>query len=712
MVDLDSIFRPKSIAVIGASDREGTINRALFMNLILGNFQGPVFPVNPRHTYVHGVRGYKTVEEIPDPVDMAVIAVHRDAVPSIVEGCARKGVRGLVVITSGYKEIGAEGAAREDALLAQVKGHGMTMIGPNCFGVMNTEPAVSMNATFTLYEPTPGKVGFISQSGALGEILIDRAKRMSLGMTMLASIGNKAQVDGDEILDYWEDEKGIKAILLYLENIGNPREFSNLARRISRVKPIITLKAGRTARGAAAATSHTGALADQDAANQAIFEQYGIIQVNSVDWMFQVGSLLVNQPPPKGRGVAVITNGGGPGILATDALIQEGLVLPDIGEEGKRKLRKALKPEASLRNPIDIIAAGGAEEYRAALDAVYEQDDIHSVMVLFVPTIILDALEVAKAFVEFSDRWKKPLQVVWLAKGRFHAEEGEALLRQKGVPLYDMPMEAARALAHAVQYHEWRNKPAGSKVVFPVNKPAERKIIETAIAEGRSALDDTEAMDFVNLYGLATVPYRKVKSRDEVPAATEAVGYPVVLKASRPGLMHKTDVGGVELDIPDPGELAKALDRMERNLRSHNLWDGTGIMVQPKISSEGGGVECVLGIRNLEKYGPMIMFGLGGIYIEILKAVGFRMVPLTDADARDMVVTSPGWPMLAGARGRPPVDLEAIVHGILRLAQLAWENKEISEVDLNPYIVFPDGSRNVALDQVVLISKPEEKLHD
>jgi acetyltransferase len=709
MVNLDSIFRPKSIAVVGASDREGTINRALFMNLILGNFKGPVYPVNPRHVYIHGIKAYNTVEEIPDPVEMAVIVIPRDAVPPVVDSCAARGVKGLVVISAGYKEIGPEGAAKEKALLDQVNKYGMTMIGPNCFGVMNTEPEVSMNATFTLYEPTPGKVGFISQSGALGEILIDRAKRMSLGMTMLASIGNKAQVDGDEILEYWEHDPGIKAILLYLENIGEPRNFSAMARRICRVKPIITLKAGRTTRGAAAATSHTGALADQDAANQAIFEQYGIIQIDSVDRMFQIGSLLVNQPLIKGRGVAVITNGGGPGILATDALVEEGLTLPDISEENKKKLRKVLKPEASLRNPIDIIAAGGPEEYRAALEAAYEQDDIHAVMVLFVPTIVLDALEVAKTFAEFSDRRKKPLQVVWLAHGRLHAEEGEEHLRIKGVPIYDMPIDAAKALARAVNYYEWREKPVGNKVLFSVDKPSARKIIEAARSEGRTALHDIEAMELVNLYGLPTAPYRKipVTMRDQVPALAQEFGFPVVLKASRPGLMHKTDIGGVELDIDTPDELTKALDRMESNLKKHELWDGASFMVQPKITTEGGGVECVLGLRNLKKYGPMLMFGLGGIYIEILKAVSFRMVPLTDEDAKEMVISSPGWPMLAGARGRPPVDLDAVIQSILRLAQLAWESPEVCEVDLNPFVVYPDGSRNVALDQVVLLGRPE-----
>ncbi len=705
MKGLDAIFRPKSVAVIGASDREHTLNRAMFMNLIMGNFQGPVFPVNPKHSFVQGIRAYRTVEEVPDEVDLAVILVPRNAVLDVVEGCGRKGVKGLIVVTAGFKETGHEGAALERELADLVESHNMRMIGPNCFGVVNTNPDVRLNATFATYEPTPGKIGFISQSGALGEILIDRAEREGLGMAQFASVGNKADVDAHEILGYWENDDDIKAILLYLENIGEPREFTRMARRICHQKPIITLKAGRTARGAAAASSHTGALADEEAANQAIFEQYGVIRVNSVESLFQVSTILVNQPPLRGPNVAVITNAGGPAILATDGLIGQGLNVPEISEEGKAKLRKVLRPECSLRNPIDVIASGGAEQYRAALEVAFEQENIHAITVLFVPVIMIDAMEVAQVIADFSDRRQKPMQVVWLARGKYRSEEAERFLRSKLIPMYEMPVEAAKALSRAAYYYEWREKPVGNEVTFPVDLPAVRKIISAALDEGRTALSDNECMEVLSNYSLPTLRTHRVSTRDEALEAAQTLGYPVVLKASRAGLMHKTEVGGVELDIPDPTKLMSAWERIDEGLKKHDLKEGTGFLVQPMVNLGNGGVECVLGLRNLEKYGPMLMFGLGGIYVEILKAVGFRMVPLTDEDAKELVMQCPGWPILGGARGRPPIDLDAVVESILRLAQLAWENPEIAEIDLNPFIVFPDGNKNVALDQVVVLGR-------
>lgn len=673
------------------------------MNLILGNFQGPVFPVNPRHSFVHGIRAYKTVAEIPDEVDLAIVIVPRDAVMTVVESCGQKGVKGLVVVTAGYKETGPEGAELERKLVELVRKYKMRMIGPNCFGVLNTDVNVRLNATFSAYEPIQGKVGFISQSGALGEILIDRAEREGLGMAQFASIGNKADVDGDEILEYWTDDDRIKVILLYLENIGDPREFSRMARQISHKKPIITLKAGRTARGAAAATSHTGALADEDAANQAIFEQYGVIQVYSVDRLFQVGGLLVNQPPVHGRNVAVITNAGGPGILATDALIGEGMNLPDITEENKNKLRKCLRPECSLKNPIDVIASGGPEEYRATLDVVFAQDDIHAVVVMFIPVIMIDAMEVAEVIAEFSDRREKPIQVVWLARGKLRSEEAERFLRERLIPIYEMPLDAARALAQTANYYEWLDKPTGNMVTFDIDLPGTQNIIKTALNDGRSALTDDECLEILKNYNLPTLETARINTRDEALETAQQLGYPVVLKASKTGLLHKTEIGGVELNIEDPTKLMEAWDRIDKNLRKHDLREGSSFLVQPMVDTSETGVECILGLRNLEKYGPMIMFGLGGIFIEILKAVGFRMVPLTDEDAKELVTRSPGWPILSGARGRPSVDLDMVVEQILRLGQLAWENPEIAEVDLNPFIVFPDGSRNVALDQVILV---------
>jgi acyl-CoA synthetase (NDP forming) len=324
-------------------------------------------------------------------------------------------------------------------------------------------------------------------------------------------------------------------------------------------------------------------------------------------------------------------------------------------------------------------------------------------MVLFVPTIMLDAMEVAEVIAEFSDRREKPMQVVWLTQGKLHGVEAELFLREKGVPMYEMPIEAAPALASAINYYEWREKPVGNSVAFDVKLPAARKIIKTALAENRKALADQECMEFLSLYGLPVLPTRRVESRDAALEAAQQIGYPVVLKASRVGLMHKTDVGGVELDIPDPTKLMEAYGRIEDSLEKHGIRQGAGFLVQPMIAGGEGAVECVLGLRNLKRYGPMLMFGLGGILVEVLKAVGFRMVPLTDADARELVMTSPGWPILKGVRGRPPVDIDALVDSILRLGQLAWENPEISEIDLNPFVAFPDGSRNVTLDQVIML---------
>ncbi len=710
MKSLDAIFKPRSIAVVGASDREHTLNHAMLMNLFEANFRGPVYPVNPKHRYVHGIRAYATVEEIPDEVDLAVILVNRAVVPEVIDECGRKGVKGVVVVTAGYKEIGPEGAELEKKLTEQVRSYGMRMVGPNCFGVMNTDPQIQMNATFTAYKPTAGKVGFISQSGGLGEILIDRAEREGLGMAQFASVGNKAEVDGNDILEYWKNEDRVEAILLYLENIGSPRRFSRLAQEISRTKPIVTLKAGITARGQAAASSHTGALADEEAANRAIFEQYGVVSVPSVERLFQVGSLLVNQPPPKGRNVCVITNAGGPAILQTDALIGAGLNLVDITEKNRKRLRKVLRPECSLRNPIDLIASGGREQYRAALEAAFDQEDIHSVVVMFIPVVMIDAMEVAEVIAEFAERKEKPMQVVWLASGKLHGDEAEQYLRKRKIPMYEMPLDAASALKHVTEYWEWRKKPSGKVIRHRVQVEKARELLSCSREFGESALDDHDAMELLQLYKIPTLKTLNVQTRDEALEAAQEIGYPLVLKASRPGLLHKTDVGGVELDIPGPTELMEAWGRVDKNLKAHGLRDGTSFLIQPMVhSEEEGGVECVIGLRNLKKYGPMIMFGLGGIYVEIMKAVNFRMVPITDEDARELVMQSPGWPILAGARGRPAADVDAIIDSITRLGQLAWENPEIAEIDLNPFIVFPDGSKNIALDQVVVLMSIEDE---
>jgi len=709
MSDLDGIFRPKSIAVIGASDTENTLNHYMLMNIFELNFRGPIFPVNPKHKFVHGIRAYQTVEDIPDEVDLAVIIVPRKFMPAVIDQCGRKGVKGLVVITAGYKEIGADGLALEQELVKQIRKYGMRMIGPNCFGVLNTHPDVQMNATFSAYKPTRGQIGFISQSGALGEILIDRAEREGLGMAQFASVGNKADITGNDILEYWANDDDIKAILLYLENIGSPRRFGELARQISRKKPIITLKAGTTAKGAAAASSHTGALGDTDAANRAIFEQFGVIDVPSVEKLFQVSSLLVNQPEIKGRNVCVITNAGGPAILMTDSLITVGMDLPPISKKNKAKLKKVLRPEASMKNPIDLIASGGPDDYRHALEVAFSQDDIDTVVVMFIPVVIMDAMAIAKVIAEFADRKTKPIQVVWLASGKKKGESAERFLLSKKIPMYEMPLDAGRALQMARAYYEWLEKPPGKMIEHKVKLKDARGIIQCNRDSDTTSLSDQHAMDLLEIYKIPILKTHKVTTRDEALEAASDLNYPVVLKASRVGLHHKTEYGGVELGIEGPTELMDAWGRIDKKLRTHKLREGTSFLVQPMIGSEGDAIECILGLQNLKKYGPMIMFGMGGIYVEILKAVGFRIVPMTDKDAYELVTTSPGWPILKGARGRQGIDVDALVDTILRLSQLAWENPEILSIDLNPFMVFADGSKNAALDQVVMLTDPGDE---
>jgi acetyltransferase len=387
----------------------------------------------------------------------------------------------------------------------------------------------------------------------------------------------------------------------------------------------------------------------------------------------------------------------------TDALISNGLFVPEIPIEEQAKLRALLRPEASVHNPIDVIASGGPNEYRASLETVYNDDNFHSVVVLFIPVTLIDAYEVAEVLVEFAKKGKKPIQVVWLARGKVRGDEAEALLRKELVPMYEMPLEAAEALVHATQYNEWLEKPVGREPKFSVDNQSVRTLIENVITEGRRSLSDRECFDLLKYYQLPTLPGRWVDTVDEALVAAKELSWPVVLKASRIGLMHKTDIGGVELDIDSPEELTAAFDKITANLIKHNLMDGSRFLVQPMVRVKDGAVECVLGLRNLKKYGPMIMFGIGGIFVEILKAVEFRVVPLTDTDARELVMKGPAWPILKGVRGRPPVDVDALVENILRLAQLANEVPEISEVDLNPLVAYPNGSENVVLDQIIIL---------
>jgi len=702
---LDAIFKPRSIAVVGATDRDLSINKALLTNLVFGNFQGPVYPVNAKREVVHCIPAYPSVDAIPGPVDLAVLMVPVEQVPEVVEACGRKGVRGLVIITAGFREIGPEGAAREQRLVEQCAKYGMRFIGPNCFGVINNSPDVRLNATFSANPPTPGRVAFMSQSGALGEILLDKANQLGLGVARFASLGNKTDVSAMHLLEYWEDDPDVDLFLLYIESIGHARRFAEQARRIIAKKPLVTLKAGSSVRGAIAASSHTGALGNEERANEALFRQFGVTMAHNLEQLFQIGYALTRQPLPSGAGVGIVTNAGGPGILATDACTTAGLEVPELDAEIQGRLRAALRSECSAHNPIDVIASGGHEEYRLAMDAVMADPALHSIIVCFVPTIALDAYLVAEVIREYSDRGEKPIHVVWLTRGHIRGAEAVALLKEGGVPLYEFPFQVAEVIEAARAYGEWRDRVSLETPTCPV-EPAARERVQAVLsrvrAEDRHELVDAEAQEVLGAYGIPFASTRLVSSPAEALRAAQELGYPVALKASAPGLLHKTDVGGVVLGIADADALAEACAEVAANVQRAKPEVRPRFLVQPMVE---GGHELVLGVRLLPAYGHLIMFGLGGIFVELLQAVTFGIAPLTPGDARDMIESSPASKILEGYRGAAGGDVDALVDTLCRLSWLVFENPEIAEVDINPFRAFDDASRNAALDQVVVLTR-------
>jgi acetyl coenzyme A synthetase (ADP forming)-like protein len=688
---LDAIFRPRSVAVIGASRRPLSIGREIIHNLVESGFTGPVYPVNPKAQVVASMKAYRSVEEIPDPVDLAVIVVPRDLVVPVAESCARKGVKGLVVITAGFREVGGPGAELEERLLGIVREAGMRMVGPNCMGVVNTEPEFSLNASFSASSPLEGNIGFISQSGALGEAILSSARALGLGLAMFVSMGNKADVSGNDLLGYWEKDDRVKVVLLYLESVGSPRKFNTLARRISHHKPIIMVKAGRTAAGARAASSHTGSIVGREMATAALMEQCGVLRVGTIEEMFTLASAFARQPLPAGPRTAVVTNAGGPGILATDALVQQGMTLATLGEETRRRLGETLPPEASLSNPVDMIASASPENYEACVRAVLDDPDVDGLLTIFVSPVMIDSLEIARAIVRGAEGTEKPVLVCFM--GRQHLGEAIELLRGRGFPVYSFPEEAARALASMNRYRLIRERPMGDIPELDVDRSAVSRILETAAREGREWLDAGEVERVLEAYGLPMAESATVQTAAEAIDTANRLGFPVVLKAVSRRFTHKSDVGGVILDLRSGDEVWAAFREIEGRLRDRD--PEMAFQVQKMVR---GGRETILGMVRDETFGPLLMFGLGGIYVEVLRDVAVRVHPVTDADAREMIRSLRGFPLLTGTRGEEAVDLAALEEALLRLDRLAGHHPSLIEVDMNPFRAGPDRESCLALD--------------
>lgn len=685
------LLAPRSIAVVGAGRERGGLGHEVFRNLLAGEFNGPIYPVHPKAPHVAGVRAYPTVLDVPDDVDLAVICIPAAGVAEVVRQCAEKHVHGLVMITAGFAETGVEGAAAERHLVHLARRNGMRLIGPNCMGIVNTDPDVSMNATFAPVAAVAGRAAFASQSGALGITALERSERMGLGISTFVSVGNKADVSSNDLLQYWEDDPGTDVVLLYLESFGNPGKFSRIARRISRKKPIVAVKGGRTSAGTRAASSHTAALATPDLAVDALFRQTGVIRVDTLEELFDVAQVLAHQPLPPGRRVAIVGNSGGPGILAADACEAAGLEVPELSEATQGALRALLPPAAAVRNPVDMMAAASADDYDRVLRLVLADDGIDSVIVVFTAPLVTRLDDIARAIAAI-DAGDKPIVA------NFLGVEGicEALRRPPGngaaprrmIASFPFPESAARALARAAHYAAWRDRPPGTVPKPPgIDTQRARVVVDAALAAHPDGtwLDFVAAADLFASYGIPTAPAVRAASPEEAVAAAEGLGFPVALKVASGAIVHKTDVGGVRLGLTSPEDVRAAYEQMRARLGGAM----GGVVVQRMADP---GVETIVGVVRDPSFGPLVMFGIGGVATEL---VGDRMLgvsPLTDRDAADLVRSLRSTPLLTGFRGSPPVDLAALEDVVVRVSQLAEQVPEIAEMDLNPVIATPSGA--------------------
>jgi acetate---CoA ligase (ADP-forming) len=685
---LDPVFRPRSIAVIGASRKAGTVGYEIIHNLLTEGFTGAIYPVNPHAVSVHSVPAYAGIADVPGDVDLAVITVPKEGALAVAEQCGRRGVRAIIVITAGFKEVGPAGAARELELLDIAQRHGMRMIGPNCLGVVNTEADIRMNATFAPIMPPAGPVSFMSQSGAMGVTILDYAAEYGIGVNHFVSVGNKADVSGNDLIEYWADDPGTRVILMYLENFGNPRRFTRVARNVTKAKPVIAVKAGRTAAGARAASSHTGALAGLDSATDALLAQCGVIRVDTVEELFDLAMAFGRLPVPRGNRVAVVTNAGGPGIIITDACESRGLSVAELSPDTQARLRLNLPEEASVRNPVDMIATATPESYRLALEAVLADPNIDAAIAAFVPPLRVRQTDVARAIVAARNtNPEKPMLAVLM--GRAGLPEGRADLWAAGVPGYIFPESAARALAAMYRYRKWVERPAGTERRFDADRDRVRDLIAAGRAAGVDYLDRNAVLDILDAYGIPTLRATVARTADEAVAAAARVGLPVVLKIDSPDIVHKTDVGGVALDLRTEDDVRAACEAMLARVRTRRPDARVdGVLVERFVR---GGRETIIGVSQDPSFGPVIMFGLGGIYVEALKDVAFRVQPVSDIDAREMVREIRGIRLLEGMRGEAPADIAAIEETIQRVSQLVGEHPEIIEMDINPFLVLEKG---------------------
>jgi acetyl coenzyme A synthetase (ADP forming)-like protein len=682
-------LEPRSVAVIGASRERGTVGGEIFHNLLSAGFNGPVFPINPRADVVQSVPAFKSIRDVAGEVELAVVAVPAGDVVDVALECAAKGVSALVVISAGFGETGEEGLRRQQELLTVCRESGMRLIGPNCLGILSTADEVRLDASFGPHFPPAGRVAFLSQSGALGLAIIDFARKLNLGLSSFVSVGNKADVSGNDLIQYWESDERTDVILLYLESFGNPRKFGRIARRVGRTKPIVAVKSGRSTAGARATSSHTGALvAASDVTVDSLFRQAGVVRTDTLAELFDVASLLASQPLPRGRRVAIVTNAGGPGIMCADACEAMGLDVAPMKDDVRAELASFLPAEAALTNPVDMIATAPAEHYRQALSVLARRDAADAIIAIFIPPLLTQPSEVARAIREGIDGVETHLPVLAV----FMSAEGappDLSSTDLRIPAYAFPEDAARALARAVDHGAWRATPEGDVPSFTDLRSEEAAaVLANNLALGRHWLEPADVMRVLDCYGLSAPRAELVGTPSEAGAAAARLGGEIALKAVAQRLLHKSDVGAVELGITGTRNVQEAAERMAERVTSAGYKLG-GFLVQEMAPK---GVEMLVGVVHDSLFGPVVACGAGGVQAELLKDVAVRIIPLTNRDARQMIASLRTFPLLKGFRDAPNADIAALEDVVLRVGALAENHPEIAEVDCNPVIVSPKGA--------------------
>ncbi|MGQ9490836.1 MAG: acetate--CoA ligase alpha subunit [Anaerolineae bacterium] len=689
---LEMFTQPRGVAVIGASTSPDKLGYQVLHNIIRYGYEGAVYPINPTASEILGLKAYPSVLECPDPVDLAVVLVPNKAVPAVMEQCGQRGLKGAVVITAGFREIGPHGKALEQQVVEIIKKYGMRMVGPNVLGIIDT--VCKLNASFAAGMPQPGKIAFMSQSGALCTSILDMALSQGIGFSRFYSIGNKADINELDLVTAWAEDPETRAIMAYLEGITNGPEFIRIASQVTRHKPIIAIKSGTTSAGSAAVSSHTGTLAGSEAAYEAAFKQSGIIRAGSVQELFDFAQAFARQPLLKSNAIAVITNAGGPGIMASDAIEHAGLRLASLSPETKQALQARLPAAASVANPVDVLGDALADRYAMAIEMVLADPNVSALLVVLTPQTMTQIPETAEALGRLSKVYNKPCFGAFM--GDAAIKKGVEIMRSYGVPNYQVPERAVAAIAAMWRYRDWLNTPPLQVEEFPADREKVKAVFARVRSEGRVTIGDAEAREVMEAYGIPLPKAGLAATPDEAVALAEAIGYPVVMKIASPDILHKSDIGGIKLNITSASEVRDAFDllvyRAQRFMPDATIW---GCQVQQMVK---GGREVIIGMNRDPQFGPLIMFGLGGIYVEALKDVTFRVAPVDRRNATEMLDEIRSYRLLRGVRGEKPSDRAAIVDTLLRVSQLVTDFPEIVELDINPLMVFEQGRGVLGID--------------